>query len=233
MSSLEKTEDPSEIERKYERDWTRLNREVKEFDLFRERLIEPDVHPENFVDFECAFAAEHLRSAAPAQILDVGSYRHFILGLLAHYSITTLDVRPRTPIVKNETVITGDAKGLSFPDGSFDAVLSLCALEHFGLGRYGDEFDARADSRALAEMVRVLKPGGVLIFTTTITAAPPAIAFNAHKIYNHKMIKNFCSRLTCVNERFYSHRLKRFCTPIEITTQPKWWDVYCGCWKKP
>ncbi len=229
----EKRKDQPDAEQKYERDWARLRAEVKDFQLFRERLNEPEIHPETFVDFECAFAAEHVNRLHPRAILDIGSYRHFILGLLAHYPVTTLDVRPRTPIVKTETVITGDAKGVSFPDASFDAVVSLCALEHFGLGRYGDEFDPHADARAFAEMVRVLRPGGILIFTTTITAAAPAIAFNAHKIYNHEMIKGFCSGLQCVEERFYSHGLKRFCRLEEITVQPKWWDVYCGCWKKP
>ncbi len=228
---MEKNESASRQD--YDRDWARLNEEVKGFDLFQERLAEPEVHPENFVDFECAFAAERLRDLRPESILDIGSYRHFILGLLAYYSVATLDVRPRAAIVPNETAVTGDAKSIAFPDNSFAAVLSLCALEHFGLGRYGDEFDPRADAKAFAEMIRVVKPGGVLIFTTTITAIHPAIAFNAHKIYNYKMIKSFCSGLQCVEERFYSHRLKRFCAREEVTAQPRWWDVYCGCWRKP
>jgi SAM-dependent methyltransferase len=41
-------------------------------------------------------------------------------------------------------------------DASFDAVLSLSSIEHFG----------EAKDQALREMARVLKPGGVLILTT-------------------------------------------------------------------
>ncbi len=232
MESYEKPPAQLDAEQKYNRDWARLKAEVRDFEVFPEPLFEPGVHPENFVDFECAFAARHIRLFPPEKILDVGSYRHFILGLSAHFAITTLDVRHRNPLLENEIVVTGDAKRLDLPDESFDLVLSMCALEHFGLGRYGDEFDLKADQKAFTEMIRVLKAGGRLIFTTTITGAPPAIAFNAHRIYNQTMIKKFCSGLQCVEEKFYSHRLKKFCREEEITTQPKGWDVYCGCWKK-
>ena len=223
---------PRECRAQYNGDLARLKRNPGGFHIFREPLYEKGVHPENFTDYECGFAAYHIRRAKPKKILDVGSYRHFILGLLAHFRITTIDVRERKPISPRERVITCDAKKLNFADDSFDLVLSLCALEHFGLGRYGDEFDFHADHKAFAEMIRVLKPGGCVLFTTTITRARPSIAFNAHRIYNYRMLKTFCAGLTCLEEKFYSHKLKGFCSPEEVTTDPKGWDVYLGCWEK-
>jgi ubiquinone/menaquinone biosynthesis C-methylase UbiE len=162
----------------------------------------------------------------------VGSYRHFIIGVLSCFNITTLDVRERKPICDNETIISSDAKAINLPDNMFDAVVSLCALEHFGLGRYGDEFDQNADKKAFLEMIRVLKPNGRLIFTTTISRAKPAIIFNAHRIYSYEMLRQFCVNLICENEKFFSHKLGGFCELEEVTTEPKAWDVYCGCWKK-
>jgi len=223
---------PRECRVQYNEDLARLKKNPGGFHIFKEPLYEKGVHPENFTDSECGFAAYHIRRAKPKKILDVGSYRHFILGLLAHFQITTIDVRERNPISPREGVITCDAKKLDLPDDSFDLVLSLCALEHFGLGRYGDEFDLHADQKAFAEMIRVLKPGGRVLFTTTITRARPSIAFNAHRIYNYKMLQAFCAGLTCLEEKFYSHKLKGFCSPEEVTTDPKWWDVYLGCWEK-
>lgn len=132
----------------------------------------------------------------------------------------------------NETVITCDAKKLNIPDNKYDIVTSLCALEHFGLGRYGDEIDMDGDKKAFDEMVRVLKPGGHLIFSTTITRNKPSIAFNAHRIYNLKMIKLFCDNLICENEKFYSRKKGDFCSLNEVTIKPGVWDVYCGCYKK-
>lgn len=223
---------PREFRAEYNRNLAKLKKNRRGFRIFKEPLYERGAHPGNFTDYECGFAAHHIRRAKPKKVLDVGSYRHFILGLLAHYPITTIDVRERKPISEREVVITCDAKKLNLPDHSFDLVLSLCALEHFGLGRYGDEFDLQADQKAFAEMIRVLKPGGRLIFSTTITRARPSIAFNAHRIYNHKMLKAFCAGLICLEERFYSHSMKDFCSPEKITTHPKWWDVYLGCWEK-
>ena len=221
--------DPKEL---YNQQWEVFKENPRGFEVFQEPLFESGDHPQDFIDHQCAFAAFHLRRVQARKILDVGSYRHFILGLLAHSPVTSIDVRPRKPTVGNETLLTCDAKRLSKPDGSFDLVISLCALEHFGLGRYGDAFDPDADRKAFSEMVRVLQPGGSLIFTTTITRAAPSIAFNAHRIYDHSMLHAFCSGLACVEEKFYSHEKRGFCALKEVTDKPRWWDVYCGCWKK-
>jgi SAM-dependent methyltransferase len=221
--------DPKEL---FDRNWEALKRDPRGFEVFQEPLFESGEHPQDFVDHQCAFAASHIRRAKSLEILDVGSYRHFIMGLLAHFSVTSIDVRTRRPTVKNEAILTCDAKRLTLPDDYFDLVISLCALEHFGLGRYGDAFDPAADRQAFSEMVRVLRPGGSLIFSTTVTRAVPSIAFNAHRIYSLSMLQSLCLGLTCVEEKFYSHEKKRFCSFKEVTDKPRWWDVYCGCWKK-
>ena len=111
----------------------------------------------------------------PANILDIGSYRHFILGLLAHYNVTTVDIRCRKSILENETIVTCDAKALQSSDNYFDAVVSLECLPHLGLLRYGDDFDLDGDIKAFKEMIRVLKPGGLLIFSTAITGGEPSL----------------------------------------------------------
>lgn len=54
-----------------------------------------------------------------------------------------------------------DARALSFPDGSFDAVVCVSVIEHVA----GD-----GDAVAMAEMWRVLRPGGVLHLTTNVAA---------------------------------------------------------------
>ncbi|KAB8190323.1 methyltransferase domain-containing protein [Nonomuraea phyllanthi] len=54
----------------------------------------------------------------------------------------------------------GDAQALDFPDGSFDTVVctfSLCAIPD--------------DRRAIAEMVRVLRPGGLLLLADHVAAS--------------------------------------------------------------
>lgn len=54
-----------------------------------------------------------------------------------------------------------DARALSFPDQSFDAIVCVSVIEHVA----GD-----GDAVAMAEMWRVLRPGGVLHLTTNVAA---------------------------------------------------------------
>lgn len=216
----------------YKNNLEKIKKEALGFYIFEEPIFEAGDHPESFIDYECAFAAHHIKIVHPKSILDVGSYRHFIFGLLALFSVTTMDFRRRNCSLADETMITGDAQRIPLPDNSYDLVLSLCALEHFGLGRYGDPLDLQADQKAFAEMKRVFKPGGRLIFSTTIHEAEPAVAFNAHRIYTYEMIQSFGHGLRCLEEKFYSHRQKSYCSLAEITTDLKWWDVYLGCWEK-
>ncbi|HEY2324823.1 MAG TPA: DUF268 domain-containing protein [Thermoanaerobaculia bacterium] len=188
-------------------------------------------HPRNYVDFECAFAAKQLLRERPAKVMDIGSYRQFIIGLLARGEVITLDVRKRTPDCPTETVLTGDAKTIPLPDDSLDAIVSLCAIEHFGLGRYGDEFDPEGDLKAFREMRRVIKPGGTLIFTTTMTGGRPTIWFNAHRVYDRAMLDQFVAGMTRVDEEFFSQQTLTPCTEEQLTKGPEW-DVYAGCWRK-
>jgi SAM-dependent methyltransferase len=225
---------PSPFLREYREQLSILRaNENRGFRVVEEIYCDVGDHPQTHVDYECQFVAEHLARLCPTNVLDVGSYRQFVLGLLAHYRVTTVDVRPRSSIVTNETVLVADAKALSISDNCFDAVVSLCALEHFGLGRYGDEFDPMADLKALSEWIRVLKPGGHLLFSTTVTNAMPVIAFNGHRIYGRRMLRDLCTGLEAVDERFLNPDLGGFCTPEQITTTPNCWNVYVGCWRKP
>ena len=210
-----------------------LHKDSRGFRVFFEERYDLGQHPESFIDQECAFASMLIQRHHPERILDVGSYRHFILGLLAHAPVTTLDVRARSPVSPNETVITCDAKRLTLASATFDMVISLCSLEHFGLGRYGDELDLDADREALAEMTRVLKPGGRLVFSTTLTGGPAQIVFNAHRIYDLARIHAMCASLTLEGELFFSYSKGRPCSHKELVRSPEAWDVYLGCWRKP
>jgi SAM-dependent methyltransferase len=217
----------------YRSNYRALKGNVRGFNLFRELYYEAGSHPESYVDFECSFASRHITRVQPETVLDIGSYRAFVFGLLAGFRLTTVDVRARKVIHPNETSVASDASDLKIPDRSFDVVTSLCALEHFGLGRYGDTFDPDGDIKAVREMARVLKPGARLILTTSITRAQPSIAYNAHRIYSYEMLKSMFGGLELEEEQFYSNRLRRSCPMADVTDRPGVWDNYAGCWRKP
>lgn len=190
-------------------------------------------HPKNFEDFECAFASRQIARLNPTHLLDIGSYRRWLIGIMGARSLTTLDVRERVPEFSNENVIVCDASTIPVPDGSFDMVTSLCAIEHFGLGRYGDEFDLVADKKSIAETFRVLRPGGRYVFSTTLTRSDPQIMFNAHRIYNLDMIHEVCSGFIPEEEQYYSFASNDICDYSQVTSKRRTYDVYLGCWIKP
>jgi SAM-dependent methyltransferase len=64
-----------------------------------------------------------------------------------------------------------DVRALPFPDASFDTVVSLSTLDH--LGSRGEI------ERALAELARVLRPGGTLVITLDNAANPLVALRNA------------------------------------------------------
>lgn len=198
-----------------------------------QRLTDTSIHPMNYKDIECAFVSTYLNLPVGSHILNVGSYTQYIIGLLANYRVTSLDVRPRLEFMNTETVITKDIKDVDLPDSSFDAIISLSSIEHFGLGRYGDEIDLEADKKAFEQFKRLLKPGGLLFFTTTIKLGEPEICFNAHKTYQYGNIQEMCSGLQMVQEMFIDKSELEFCDVKEITDKSKEWDIYCGVWKKP
>jgi len=66
-----------------------------------------------------------------------------------------------------------DATALPFADASFDHCACISVLEHIGAGK---------DSVALAELWRVLKPGGVLHLTTDVAISPKDV-YVADKVY--------------------------------------------------
>lgn len=57
-------------------------------------------------------------------------------------------------LAKPPGLVEADALRLPFADDSFDVVLSVCAIEHFDDG-----------AASIAEMARVLKPGGVVVMS--------------------------------------------------------------------
>ncbi|MEI7809536.1 MAG: DUF268 domain-containing protein [Verrucomicrobiota bacterium] len=210
-----------------------LRRTKPDWKIFRELHFDVGMHPAEYRDYECAFAAECIKKLAPGSLLDVGSYRHFLIGLMADREVTTLDVRSREALLPNEKVVTTDAKTPNLPPNSFDMVLCLSTLEHFGLGRYGDPVDFDADRIAFASLAQLVKPGGHFVYSTSLTRSAPSFVFNAHRIYSQNILHGYANGLRLIEERYYSNRLRRWCAFDEVTDRPKKWDVICGCWQKP
>ena len=79
---------------------------------------------------------------------------------------TGIDWREGAKVRGRVTRSHGDALlSDAFAPGSFDAIVSLSAIEHFGLGHYAhDPIDADGDIRIVENCWRWLRPGGWLYY---------------------------------------------------------------------
>lgn len=125
----------------------------------------------------------------PCKILDIGcsgSMFPLIIGAFG-YDVIGIDVREYSPQDRFIFMKT-DALVMPFKDNSFDAVTAISTIEHIGLkGRYGVEELLEGDRKAILEVQRILKPGGLFLMTAPFWWESRLT--NTHRIYDHKNIK--------------------------------------------
>ena len=141
------------------------------------------------------WAARLIRKTGPARHLDVGSrIDGFVSHVLCFMSVEVVDVRPLTTDVEGLAFVQSDATNmLNWPDDSVESLSSLHAVEHFGLGRYGDPIDPDGPFRAMTAFARVLRPGGRLYFSVPI--GRERVEFNAHRIFSPQTVLETFERL--------------------------------------
>jgi SAM-dependent methyltransferase len=64
---------------------------------------------------------------------------------------------------------------------SFDLALSMSSFDHDGLGRYGDPLSPTGDLLAMKNVLKILKPAGLLLLTVPI--GPDVLVWNLHRRY--------------------------------------------------
>lgn len=129
------------------------------------------------------WAARKIYATRPEEHLDIGSrIDGFVAHLLTFMPVTVIDIRPLQSTVAGLTFMQANATDLhGLQDNSVESLSSLHAVEHFGLGRYGDPVDPEAPFRAMRALARVLRPGGRLYFSVPIGGE--RVSFNAHRIF--------------------------------------------------
>ena len=98
-----------------------------------------------------------------------------------------IDIRPPNVTLPDLNFMQGDILCLPFPDNSVESLSCLCVVEHIGLGRYGDKLDQFGSEKAIKELQRVMKPGGMLLLSLPIDAEN-RIYFNAHRAFTKQYV---------------------------------------------
>jgi len=135
--------------------------------------------------------------------IDIGSRTDgFVAHVASFREIIVIDIRPPESTVKNIVFIQQDFM-VEIPDTMMeccDSLSSLHAIEHFGLGRYGDPINYNGHLLGMDNLYKMLKKGGTLYFSVPM-GEPQRIEFHAHRIFSLSyllkqfdgkyMVKNF------------------------------------------
>jgi SAM-dependent methyltransferase len=126
----------------------------------------------------------------PVKHVDIGSR---IDGFVAHVAsfreIEVFDIRELTAVIANINFRRLDITDKDFVLSDYsDSVSCLHALEHFGLGRYGDNVDYNGHLLGWENIYKMLKKGGKCYFSVPI--GKQRIEFNAHRVFSLEYLVN-------------------------------------------
>ena len=108
--------------------------------------------------------------------------------------VQVLDIRGLNSEISGMSFIRADIvnPGGQIPAASIESLSCLHALEHFGLGRYGDEVNPWGWRVALKNIMALPAPGGYLYLSVPI--GRERVVSNAHRIFNpYTMINELMS----------------------------------------
>lgn len=146
--------------------------------------------------------ASLIHDANPSRHIDVGSrIDGFVAHVAAYRTIEVLDFRPLTSCGhKQIKFMQADLMSLDSKLHEItDSLSCLHALEHFGLGRYGDPINPYGHLEGYRNLHKMLKPGGTLYVSFPIGKS--AVCFNAHRIFDPREILDWSNGLFSL-ERF-------------------------------
>jgi hypothetical protein len=142
--------------------------------------------------------ARAIHAAKPVRHVDIGSR---VDGFVAHVAsfrdCEVFDVRPISKTVPGVVFRQADLmKSVSLPlaagKGYCDSLSCLHAIEHFGLGRYGDPINTQGYQLGISNMAQLLQPGGTFYLSTPI--GQERVEFNANWVFDPRTIVR-CSEM--------------------------------------
>lgn len=129
---------------------------------------------------------------AARKIFALGMQRHYDIGsrldgFIAHCltftEVVMLDIRPLP--IQIPGLVFQEANCMNMKhilDRSITSLSSLHAIEHFGLGRYGDPVDPLGHEKAIMEIQRVVGCNGHILFSVPIGIQ--RLEFDGHRVFD-------------------------------------------------
>jgi len=134
--------------------------------------------------------ARKIFEANPAKHVDIGSrVDGFVAHVASYREIEVLDIRPITTTIPG---VKFKQANLMMPIEEMasycDSLSCLHALEHFGLGRYGDPIEPDGFERGLVNMIGILAEAG--FFYLSVPIGIERVEFNANRVFDPRTIIN-------------------------------------------
>lgn len=140
--------------------------------------------------------ARSIHAKHPQRHIDVGSS---IYGFVSHVAsfreIDVIDIRPGPTNIPGITFLQADIMNL--PEEFFgiaDSISCLHALEHFGLGRYGDPVDMSGWRKGLVALASLAQPEAT-VYLSVPTGKDQRVEFNAHRVFALPFLRNALEEL--------------------------------------
>jgi hypothetical protein len=132
--------------------------------------------------------AQEIFQRSPTRHVDVGSSLYgFVSHVASFMEVTVVDVRPCSSSAANVNFVLADLMEGTPGFLRSPSVSCLHALEHFGLGRYGDPINIDGWAQGLSNLCDMTENGGRLYLSVPITAKP-RIEFDAHRVFAPRQI---------------------------------------------
>ncbi|MDR2966374.1 MAG: DUF268 domain-containing protein [Methanobacteriaceae archaeon] len=168
------------------------------------------------------WAAQHIFKDNPKKHYDIGSRVDGFIGHLASFreNIILIDIRPLSKKIPGVHFIQADATNLeNIPDDSIESLTSLCALEHFGLGRYGEPIDPDAYFKSFKAIQNKIKKNGKVYISVPV--GKEHLEFNAHRVFYPETIINSFDEMKLLEFSYINHDIDQIEYNVKINKYDK------------
>jgi SAM-dependent methyltransferase len=144
--------------------------------------------------YQDLWVAQQVFQHEPKRHIDVGSrVDGFVAHVAAFRELEVIDIRPLPGDIPHVKFRQVDIMGVLPKEmgACCDSVSCLHALEHFGLGRYGDPVDPDGWKKGFDNLWVMLQKGGRLYLSVPIGAS--RVEFNSHRVFSVPFLVNMVS----------------------------------------
>ena len=173
------------------------------------------------------YMAQKIFKANPRKHVDIGSrIDGFVANVASFREIELLDIRDVKSKIPNVSFKQADLMNAESIESNYcDSISCLHALEHFGLGRYGDPIDPDGHLKGYKNITKMLISGGTFYFSVPI--GPQRIEFNGHRVFSLPYLLKMVSQdydvvsFSYIDDLFHLHQ--------DVDIHSKQSDTSYGC----